>query len=60
LKALHPTSGAISAEDLNTFKEAAKEITDSTAEDDKLVLSPESLAAAIRLAPRGSAGSGSG
>jgi len=60
LKALHPTSGAICAEDLITFKEAAKELTDSTAEDDKLMLSPESLAAAIRLAPRGSAGSGSG
>ena len=59
LKELHPTTGAISAEDLHLFSDAAASISDQ-GPDARFKLSEESLKAAIKRAPRATAGAGSG
>jgi len=60
LQELNPTSGAIRADHLVEFRAKAAELVASKTVDDHLMLDSQSLAAAIRLAPRGSAGSGTG
>jgi len=60
LKALHSTAGAISAEQLAALRQRATDMINSKVADDHFELRSDSLAAAIRLAPRGSAGSGTG